>query len=41
MCMLVQVDAAYLEYGPDHNIVAFMQSLGYSDSQQPAQMRRK
>ena len=31
MCMLFQVDAAYLEYGPDHNIVAFMQSLGYSD----------
>lgn len=31
LCMLIQVDAAYLEYGPDHNIVAFMQSLGYSD----------
>lgn len=31
MCVLLQVDAAYLEYGPEHNIVAFMQSLGYSD----------
>ena len=27
----LQVDHAYLQYGPDHNIVAFMQSLGYSD----------
>ena len=28
---LLQVDQAYLQYGPDHNIVAFMQSLGYAD----------
>ena len=31
LCLLLQVDAAYLEYGPEHNIVAFMQSLGYSE----------
>ena len=28
---MLQVDHAYLQYGPEHNIVAFMQSLGYSD----------
>ena len=31
MSALPQVDQAYLQYGPDHNIVAFMQSLGYSE----------
>jgi len=27
----VQVDEAYLQFGPAHDIVGFMQSLGYKD----------
>jgi hypothetical protein len=27
----VQVDEAYLQFGPAHDIVGFMQSLGYTD----------
>ena len=30
-CAVLQVDEAYLRFGPAHDIVSFMQSLGYKD----------
>lgn len=30
-CADLQVDEAYLRFGPAHDIVSFMQSLGYKD----------
>lgn len=31
LCCFTQVNEAYLQFGPAHDIVSFMQALGYKD----------